>query len=148
MKHFKGFSLIELLIVLAILGILSAITLAVTADYTVKARLSDLAMSNRQYRLAIEQSIYERGIDLSNYTAQERLEKLGYETGGSSELVKEISLSDSSELTVIVIESDKLGGASSANYTLIPEIGLQGSIQWRCEINAAANESLLKNVCS
>jgi type IV pilus assembly protein PilA len=41
MRHIRGFTLIELMIVIAILGILLAIAIPAYSDYTVRARVSE-----------------------------------------------------------------------------------------------------------
>jgi len=51
----KGFTLIELMIVVAIIGILAAIALPAYQDYTIRSKLSEVPVALGAAKLAIEE---------------------------------------------------------------------------------------------
>ncbi|MEK6736606.1 MAG: prepilin-type N-terminal cleavage/methylation domain-containing protein, partial [Pseudomonadota bacterium] len=50
----KGFTLIELMIVVAIIGILAAVAIPAYQNYTLKARFTEVVVSGSPYKLAME----------------------------------------------------------------------------------------------
>jgi type IV pilus assembly protein PilA len=53
----KGFTLIELMIVVAIIGILAAVALPAYQDYTVKAKVSELILSASSCRTTLTETV-------------------------------------------------------------------------------------------
>ncbi|MFA6920702.1 MAG: pilin [Gallionella sp.] len=58
----KGFTLIELMIVVAIIGILAAVAIPAYSDYTKKARFTEVVSLTGAYKTAVELCVQEQGI--------------------------------------------------------------------------------------
>ncbi len=83
----QGFTLIELMIVVAIIGILAAVALPAYQDYTIRARVSEAVLATSQCRTAISE-IYQsanrtRPIGANNWGC-------GEATGASTQYVAAI----------------------------------------------------------
>ncbi len=65
----KGFTLIELMIVVAIIGILAAIALPAYQDYTVRAKVSEGLVQAEAAKLAVAETFQSNGIVATSATA-------------------------------------------------------------------------------
>jgi type IV pilus assembly protein PilA len=63
MKHSmqKGFTLIELMIVVAIIGILAAVALPAYQDYTVRAKVSEVILAASSAKVAVSEAAQAGG---------------------------------------------------------------------------------------
>ena len=61
-KASKGFTLIELMIVIAIIGILAAVALPRYQDYTVRAKVTELMLAANPAKLAATESAQLKGV--------------------------------------------------------------------------------------
>ncbi|MDR7307218.1 pilin [Rhodoferax saidenbachensis] len=92
----KGFTLIELMIVVAIIGILAAVALPAYQDYTVRAKMSEVVLAASSCRTTITE-IFQSASVLPSANAW------GCESsqvGGASKYVNKIETSDAGVVTV------------------------------------------------
>jgi type IV pilus assembly protein PilA len=60
----QGFTLIELMIVVAIIGILAAVALPAYQDYTVRGRVSELAIMGSSMKATVTENIANSGVGI------------------------------------------------------------------------------------
>ncbi|MGB3448966.1 MAG: pilin [Giesbergeria sp.] len=58
-----GFTLIELMIVVAIIGILAAVALPAYQDYTVRAKMTEVMVAGTSVKAAVSEAFYAGGVD-------------------------------------------------------------------------------------
>jgi type IV pilus assembly protein PilA len=134
MRHIQqGFTLIELMIVVAIIGILAAVALPAYQDYTVRAKMSEVMLAASACRTSITE-IYQSGGSAPGAN------NWGCESATGSKYVGGITTTIDGK--VVVATS---GGLPAGNLTLVPlralntpllatdlATGPQAIYGWRC----------------
>ena len=113
----KGFTLIELMIVVAIIGILAAVALPAYQDYTVRAKMSEVILAASACRTSITE-VYQSGgtPPAANGWGCENT------AGGSSKYVSTITTDPNGWITVQIASGIK-SDVDTKLVTLIPLIG-------------------------
>src|SRR5260221_8364594 len=98
----KGFTLIELMIVVAIIGILAAVALPAYQDYTVRAKMSEVILAASACRTSITE-VYQTGgtPPAANDWGCENV------TGGSSQYVKKKQTHSDGQGAILGATGDK-----------------------------------------
>lgn len=115
MKAQKGFTLIELMIVVAIIGILAAVALPAYQDYTARAKVSEVVLAASSCRAAISEASQT---GLSSAPSEDNKFGCGETSSPVSQYVASIQTSSAGEITITAQNISQLG--SNTKLVLTP----------------------------
>ena len=131
-KMSQGFTLIELMIVVAIVGILAAIAIPAYQDYTVRSKISEAMTALAAAKTSISESY------ISNGAMPADADAAGINTGSQGAVIASMSYAQvdttNSEVWVTLV-ADGLSGASSTNFGMAGS-GASTGVTWTCGVGA------------
>ncbi|MCS4533191.1 pilin [Neisseria sp. CSL10203-ORH2] len=154
----KGFTLIELMIVVAIIGILAAIALPAYQDYTARAKVSEVVLAASQCRTAVteaSQTGFAGNATANGFGCDETVAGTGNAgaSGAHSQYVKSVNTADNGTITVVAQNISQLGNKTNLQLVPYADDGLktkmtaanynrasliQGGVRgWKCETGAS-----------
>jgi type IV pilus assembly protein PilA len=144
MKQQQGFTLIELMIVVAIIGILAAIAIPAYQDYTVRAKVSEGLNLAGAAKLAVAETYDSKGRMPTG-------DNVSYGLPGadsiSSQYVSSIAVAADTGVITITY-SNLLGGNPSADGKLLilaPITANEGAMDWDCTDSLVTNSNPMQS---
>ncbi len=136
MKQQSGFTLIELMIVVAIIGILAAIALPAYQDYTIRSRVSEALVLASGAKATV-------GENIANENAVNANACDGVNTIASSAATDNVQSLSCANGVLTVTTTTKAGGVT---ITLTPTLA-NGGVSWACAVASSANNKYVPAEC-
>jgi type IV pilus assembly protein PilA len=124
----QGFTLIELMIVVAIIGILAAIAVPAYQDYTIRSRVSEAASLSGAVRTAMDVAFSE-GYPLGSIPTTPASLNLSVSASYRSKYVSRVAFNASGVVTVTMSQEQSLGKAKGETVVYLPT-DRGGNLSW------------------
>ena len=137
----SGFTLIELMIVIAIVGILAAIALPAYQDYTVRAKMSEPLALLSEAKTTVTEYYVSNGTLPAQATS-------GIRTNPHTDIVKSLVLTTTSDGPILRVSMQAGVMPTGGDSFILSGKPISGTLQWKCKpgtVQAAATKYLPAN---
>ena len=134
MKKMQGFTLIELMIVIAILGILLAIAIPAYSDYTIRAKISEGINLAAAAKMAVSETRQSTG----TMPTTNALAGIASETSITGSYVTQVLVGGGGSIEITYQSIDAAVDGSTIIFVPTFVTG-DGSVTWRCNTGTVEN---------
>jgi type IV pilus assembly protein PilA len=117
----KGFTLIELMLIVAIIGIMAAIALPAYQDFTIRTKVSELVLAASAYRTTVAEKAQQDGGVLTSAGMGLTVTPSGKVTSGNV-----------TDVGIITVAGSATSVGTPVTIILTPTLGAGGKVVWTC----------------
>ena len=136
MKQQGGFTLIELMIVIAILAILMAIAIPAYQDYTVRAQISECVSIVGGAKVFVSETTQSEGVPIADAVGNVDLSTFVPPVDMADSVCSNLAVADTG---VITVDVDAGGNSDTLTFTPVQEL-TSDSIEWTCTSGFEPNQ--------
>ena len=139
-KHQSGFTLIELMIVVAIIGILAAIAIPSYIDYQNKAKASEMLLAMSPAKAAVSEYVVMEG----GYPGSQS--QAGFGTATASLYIEEVIWDSAQGANGGILAKGKTGEALEGLTIILEPTRTDNGVRWDCG-SSGENKKLAPSTC-
>ncbi len=139
-KRHQGYTLIELMITVAILGILASVAVSAFQTYSVRAQVSEGLHLSGPLQSAVTEFYNDRGAFPANNTAAGVLAANNY----SGQFVAGISINGA---VISILYGNRASAKIAGNTVTLTAVPSLGSLNWDCASGGVIPDTLLPQIC-
>ncbi|WP_019602708.1 pilin [Teredinibacter turnerae] len=143
----QGFTLIELMIVVAIIGILAAVALPAYQDYTVRAKMAEVIGFGAQMKTSISECVASEG-SLANCDTLAEVGLIATDITGASAYITGAAMTATTAAAVLTPDWAAMGATVTGTPTISwTPTASAGGISWTCVVSTNTVNKYVPSEC-